>query len=62
MTARQQVEPEPEPELALGYCLRCGSYTRGEYVGQINSYAEAIRNHPGCQLDDRPVLQHRTDR
>lgn len=46
MTGQQQAQPEAE--LALGYCVKCHGYGRGEYVGPINSHSDAIRNHLRC--------------
>lgn len=54
MTTDPQAEPEAEP--TMGYCMHCGGYGQGEYLGPINSHSDAIRNHvrcPGAPADDR---------
>ncbi|PJN22435.1 hypothetical protein CG736_28400 [Kitasatospora sp. CB02891] len=45
--AADGMSDQPRQE-TLGYCVRCGTYGRGEYAGVINSHSDAIRNHRGC--------------
>lgn len=43
-------EQQPEPA-DLGYCLQCGDYGRGKYVGTINSHSDTISDHVGCKKE-----------
>lgn len=56
------VSVPPRHEQVKGYCVRCGQYTLGELVDQLNAYAESIRNHLDCRPDSRPSHMRRTDR
>lgn len=42
--------------LTMGYCRRCGAWTRGKPYAMIEDRAEAVDGHKGC-----PAIRRGTD-